>query len=111
MALDHLFIGPLLLQMVDRAYLGQPSDPGAMAAGYLYDPATGDFARDPGSGSVYQFAALIPLTIADIPDTTDLRARLVADVLAQFVNVGAIDAAAVEQVTPVWSDWTPPPSP
>ncbi|MBF6411184.1 hypothetical protein [Nocardia farcinica] len=110
MALDHLFIGPLLLQMVDRAYMGQPSEPGALAAGYLYDPASGEFARDLG-GSVYQFAAPIPLSITDIPDTTDLRARLVEDVLGQFVNVGAIDAAAAEQVTAVWSDWTPPPSP
>ena len=108
MALDHIYVGPLFLQQVDLAYLGQPSKPGAIAAGFLYDPVTGEFASDE-NGSVYQCAAMLPITIADIPDTTALRARLVEDLAGQFVNIGVL-AEGVE-VTAVWTDYTPPPTP
>jgi len=105
MALDHLYIGPMLLQQVDTAY---PAVAGALAAGYLYDAGTGDFATDPG-GSIYQFAALEPLTVADIPDSTGMRQRLADAVLAQFRNVGVLDE--VTEVTVRWSDWSPPAAP
>jgi len=104
--MDHLWIGPLMLNLVDHTYLGETFKAGAFAAGYLFDPVAGEWAAD-SNGNVYQLVAHLPITTAVAgSDTTAVRQLLSDEVVAGFVNMSVIDETT--EVTVIWSDWTPP---
>lgn len=108
MAIDSVWLGPIMTYQMGGTWLGSPAEPGAMAFGFAYDSATGDIARDPDGNAVH-CAATVTATPADFLDATDLRERLVVEIAVQFAGAGVIPFNT--PLTAVWTDYTPPPSP
>ncbi|BAD56399.1 hypothetical protein CRM89_00470 [Nocardia sp. FDAARGOS_372] len=104
MAADSIIAGPLLLQTKwGPGGLG-PARPGAMGMGYAYDSTTGEIATD-NDGNAILVSAEEEFSLADYPDTTALRARIIANMTSQFKAAGLIPAEA--EVTAQWIDVPP----